>query len=240
MSDKNNTGNSNTGNRNTGNRNTGNRNTGDRNTGYSNTGNWNTGDRNTGYSNTGNRNTGNWNTGYSNTGNWNTGDSNTGYSNTGNRNTGNWNTGNWNTGDRNTGYFNIDKPDKIRVFGKEINRDIWNNCTKPDFIYFNLTNWIFESSMSDQDKIDNPTFHTTGGYLKEYGYQEAFKKSFEDADQEDRDRVFNLPNFDADIFLEISGIDVRKGIEKEITIEGKTIKISEESFKALKESLNDR
>ncbi len=190
-----------------------------------NTGNW-----NTGYSNTGDRNTGYWNTGYSNTGDRNTGDRNTGYRNT----------GNWNTGDRNTGYFNIDTPDNIRVFGKEINNDVWENCAKPNFLYFSLTEWIYESLMSAQDKIDNPTFHTTGGYLKEYGYQEAFKKSFEDAHQEDRDKLHNLPNFDADMFLEISGIDVRKSMKKTITIDGRDIEISEESFKALKESLNEQ
>ena len=76
--------------------------------------------------------------------------------------------------------------------------------------------------MTDQEKIDNNTFHTTGGYLKSHEYKEAFQKSWEAASDEDRKLVDQLPNFDADIFFEISGIDVRQTNSKEITIDGAT------------------
>jgi len=158
--------------------------------------------------NTGNQNTGDWNTGY-----WNTGNRNTGYWNTGNRNTGDWNTGN-----RNTGYFNTTTPDKVRAFGKDCDRKTWDIAEKPGLLFFAVTKWIAEGSMTDQEKIDYPTFHTTGGYLKSYEYQEAFKKSWNEASEEDRVLVEKLPNFDADIFLEISGIDVRKRTAQEMTV----------------------
>jgi len=228
-----NTGRDNTGNRNTGNRNTGNWNTGDRNTGYRNTGNWNTGDRNTGNWNTGNwntgdrntgdrntgdrntgnrntgyRNTGNWNTGYRNTGNWNTGYRNTGNWNTGDRNTGYRNTGNWNTGNWNTGYMNTVSPSETIVFNKPCTFEKWDNSYKPDFLLFNLTEWIDESKMSEQEKYIHPSCSFTGGYLKEYKYKEAFIKSFLEADKTDRMRVKDLPNFDEDVFFEISGIRI--------------------------------
>jgi hypothetical protein len=206
------------------------RNTGDRNTGYRNTGDRNTGDRNTGYRNTGDRNTGDWNTGNSNTGDCNTGYCNTGYWNTGDRNTGNWNTGYcntgdrntgyWNTGDRNTGnwnncnfetgYFNTTQSDDVRIFNKSYPREKWESLDKPDFLYFNLTEWIRSEDMTDKEKEENPTHETTCGYLRKYEYKEAFKESWDEASKEDRKKVFNLPNFDADILLEISGIDVRK------------------------------
>jgi hypothetical protein len=199
-----NTGKDNTGYRNTGDRNTGNWNTGDRNTGD-----WNTGDWNTGYRNTGDWNTGYWNTGNSNTGNWNTGYWNTGDSNT----------GNWNTTDRETGFFNTTQSDKVRVFNKDCDREVWENANKPDLLWFPVNEWISESSMTDQEKIDNETFHTTGGYLRSYEYQEAYQKSWHEASEEDRKLVEQLPNFDADVFLEISGIDVRKETEvKELTV----------------------
>jgi hypothetical protein len=238
-----NTGDGNTGDRNTGDGNTGYRNTGDCNTGYfntgdcntgdgntgdRNTGDWNTGDRNTGYRNTGDRNTGDWNTGDRNTGAGNTGDRNTGDCNTGDRNTGDWNTGyrntgdrntgDWNTGDRNTGYFNTQTPENIIVFNSPCAKSAWDVAYKPLFLFFTLHDWVYENKMTDQEKIDNPTFFTCGGYLKKIDYKDAFIASWENADHSDRIRVKDLPNFDADIFYEISGIDLRENVPKKVKL----------------------
>jgi hypothetical protein len=167
------------------------------------TGNWNTGDGNTGYWNTGDGNTGDRNTGDGNTGNWNTGDGNTG-----NWNTGDWNTGNWNTGDWNTGYFCQKTPDAILVFDEPCSREEWNECYKPDFLYFDTTEWVGSSNMTDSEKEEHPSHTTTGGFLRKYDYKEAFQKSWAEADKEDRIRVKEIPNFDAEKFFQISGIRV--------------------------------
>jgi len=185
------------------------------NTGDKNTGCWNTGDWNTGYKNTGDKNTGANNTGANNTGDWNTGYCNTGYCNTGCWNTGDWNTGDWNTGswntcDYETGAFNTEQSNKIRVFNVEMPREDWVNANKPDFLYFDLTKWIRSEDMTDAEKEDFGSYKTTGGYLKVYGYKEAFQKSYNNATQEDKELLLKLPNFDADVFFEISGIDVRE------------------------------
>jgi hypothetical protein len=207
-------------------------NTGDCNTGNRNTGNRNTGDWNTGYCNTGNCNTGNRNTGNRNTGYWNTGNCNTGNRNTGNRNTGDCNTGNWNTGNWNTGYFNVDTPDTIRVFGKECKKEDWDNCNKPSFIYFELTEFIEDSDMTDKEKQDNPEYGTIGGYVKSYTYHEAWRKAWDNASDEDKELLYKLPNFDSEIFKQISGIDVNEEQKhEELTVAdiekllGKKIKI---------------
>lgn len=63
--------------------------------------------------------------------------------------------------------------------------------------------------MSEIEKQENPSFSCIGGYLKKYEYKEAFTKSVIEASKEDRDLIRALPNFDADIFLEISGVDLR-------------------------------
>jgi len=211
---------------NTGDCNNGYWNTGDNNTGDCNNGDWNTGKWNTGDCNNGNRNTGDWNTG-----NNNTGDRNTGNRNTGDRNTGDWNTGKWNSCDKETGYFNSFQSGNIRVFNKDCPREIWDKADKPAFLYFNLTEWISDSYMTDQEKTDNPTFETTGGYLKSYGYKEAFQKSWDEAGEDDRAKLFKLPNFDAEVFKEISGIDVTEKAQscagKVIEIEGKKYKLTE-------------
>jgi hypothetical protein len=205
-------------NRNTGYLNTGNRNTGDRNTGDWNTGYLNTGNRNTGYLNTGNRNTGNWNTGDRNTGYLNTGNRNTGYLNTGNRNTGDRNTGDWNTGYWNTGYLNTVEPTEYLFFNKpcSIPRD---ELVFPNFFYFDLTEWIYESDMTKEEKEENPAYKTTSGYLKSREYQEAWREAWDKATDEDRKKCLTLPNWDNEIFLEISGLDVEKLLNTKDTVE---------------------
>ena len=160
--------------------------------------------------NTGNWNTGNWNTGDSNTGDNNTGDNNTGYSNTGNSNNGNSNTGNWNTGNRNTGYFNIDNP-KVRIFWKETDTKR-GDIIFPDFLYFNLTEWIDEKDMTDEQKINNTDYKTTWWILVKYDYKEAFQRSYNNLSKEKKERqtkqLKDLPNWDPDIFFIISGIRI--------------------------------
>lgn len=140
-----------------------------------------------------------------NTGDWNTGDWNTGY----------WNTGSWNTGSRNTGFFNTTTPDKVNVFDVLTEISIWDKCDKPDFIYFNLTMWILSGNMTDEEKEANESHVNTGGYLKNLDYKEEFQRSYLKASEDDRKKVFNIPNFNADKFLKISGIDVRIDEEKE-------------------------
>ncbi len=203
-------------NENSGNRNTGNRNTGNCNSGNRNTGNCNSGNRNTGNRNTGSCNSGAWNTGNRNTGNRNTGGCNSGNWNTGNRNTGGCNSGNWNSGNKNTGFFNTTTPDKINIFDVLTDRSLWDECDKPQFIHFNLTDWIESENMTHEEKAANETHGDTGGYLKTLDYKTAFQSSYDNASEEDRKKIFNIPNFDADKFLEISGIDVRVNKEKEL------------------------
>ena len=197
-----------TGLKNTGDWNTGNRNTGDRNTGDRNTGN-----RNTGDCNTGNRNTGNWNTGNRNTGNWNTGDWNTGDWNTGNWNTGDCNTGNWNTTNYSTGFFNSVEQN-IFLFNKptSMSRNEIHSLKGIQILDWNFENswWIYSVNMSDDEKKSNPTYETTGGYLKTVDFKTACKMMWENLSENERQEVMKLPNFDSNIFYEITGIIISK------------------------------
>jgi hypothetical protein len=197
-----------------GNWNTGDFNTGDGNTGDFNAGNRNTGDFNAGNGNTGYRNAGNWNTGDINTGDINTGGGNTGGGNTGNRNAGNlnagsWNAGNWNTGDRNVGHFNTATPSEISVFNKPCSREVWNNAEKPRFLWHpSPATWVASVDMTDEEKRANPGHTTTGGYLRTNDMREEWAKAYARASDHDKSLLFALPNFDADVFKEITGIDV--------------------------------
>ena len=192
-------------------------NTGDWNTGDWNTGDWNTGNRNTGDCNTGNRNTGDWNTGNRNTGNRNTGDWNTGDWNTGNRNTGDCNTGNRNTGDWNkssfnTGCFNTEEQ-KITLFNKP--SDItYNDWLRSDARYLlnqipkDVVEWVYEEDMTDEEKAANPTYETTGGYLKVLNESECGQLWWGSLSDFQKNYIKSIPNFDAEIFEQCTGIKV--------------------------------
>ncbi len=191
-----NTGNSNSGDRNSGDFNSGDRNSGSCNTGYSNSGNWNSGDWNIG-----NRNSGSCNTGYSNSGN----------RNSGNWNSGNWNSGDWNSGDWNSGYLNTSAQKYTFIFNKRVKKSVLERAEFPSFMFFALTEWVPARNMSQVEKERHPEYVTTGGYLKKYAYKTAFRKSFKKARRKpdwpkQRQMLLDLPNFDAKIFEEISGI----------------------------------
>ena len=171
-----------------------------------NTGNWNTGDWNTG-----NWNTGNWNTGDWNTGNWNTGDWNTGNRNTGNCNTGNCNTGNWNTTNFSTGFFNsIEQPLYIFNNPTDMSRDDFNNLLAVRAMRWKYENnwWIYSENMSDKEKEAHPEHETTGGYLKSVDFKTACGIMWDNMTSDEKVAVKDIPNFDAGVFEEITGIKV--------------------------------
>ena len=176
-------------------------------TGFCNTGNRNTGDSNTGDSNTGDRNTGNRNTGDCNTGDWNTGDRNTG-----NRNTGNRNTGDWNKSSFNTGCFNTEEQ-KITLFNKP--SDItYNDWLRSDARYLlnqipkDVVEWVYEEDMTDEEKAANPTYETTGGYLKVLNESECGQLWWGSLSDFQKNYIKSIPNFDAEIFEQCTGIKV--------------------------------
>ena len=190
--------------------NTGDCNTGDCNTGNYNTGDCNTGGRNTGNCNTGGCNTGNRNTGGCNTGNRNTGDWNTGGCNTGNYNTGNCNTGDWNKSSFNTGCFNTEEQ-KIMLFNKPSSmtycewidsdaRYLLNQIPK------NVVEWVHKEDMTDTEKAAHPTYETTGGYLKVLDESECGQLWWNGLSDHQKNVIKAIPNFDADIFFQCTGI----------------------------------
>ena len=209
------TGRCNSGNRNSGDWNSGDSNSGNRNSGDSNSGNWNSGNCNSGNWNSGDRNSGNWNSGDRNSGNWNSGNRNSGNWNSGNRNSGNWNSGDWNTTSFSNGCFNTVSP-KIYMFNKPTDWTFeqWFNCRARRLlneIDDCPLEYVYLSDMTDEEKAAHPEAETTGGYLKERTMADNARKWWEGLSADDRNVILSLPNFDAAIFKEITGIDVSNG-----------------------------
>ena len=70
---------------------------------------------------------------------------------------------------------------------------------------FMLTQWI-EYTESEKDTEEKKI---TGGYLKELTFKEACRLWWDKMSAKNKAIVKQIPNFDADIFQEITGIDVR-------------------------------
>lgn len=166
---------------NVGDLNSGDHNIGSMNSGEDNCGNKNSGVRNIGSMNSGKDNYGNRNSGNANDGSFNTGDYNWGRGNSGNWNIGDYNTGNWNMTNYSTGYFNT-TPDEIRIFNKptKMTREEW--ISSDAYAVFSQMPVVIENRQIWWKIIS----------------------------QAQKNAILSIPNFDAKIFKEITGIDVRE------------------------------
>ena len=188
-----NSGNQNSGNWNSGNQNSGNWNSGNQNSGYYNSGNQNSGNWNSGYYNSGNQNSGNWNSGYYNSGNW-----NSGYYNSGYYNSGNWNSGYWNSCNNSSGVFCNQEDKNIRIFNRPSGMSLHE----------------FEESKYNKALYSQPLELTywdeKGQELKNRSYKEACALWWKSMSDENKQIIMEIPNFDPDVFFDITGIDVIK------------------------------
>ncbi len=162
----------------------------------------NTGKACTGRCNSGNRNSGDWNSGNCNSGDW----------NSGNCNSGNRNSGDWNKTSFSNGCFNTVSP-KIYMFNKPTDWTLehWLNC-RARYLLNQIDDcpleYVWFDSMTDEEKAAHPEAKTTDGYLKERTTADNARKWWAGLSADDRNIIFSLPNFDAAIFKEITGIDV--------------------------------
>ena len=157
--------------------------------------------------NTGKACTGRCNSGNCNSGNWNSGNRNSG-----DCNSGNWNSGDWNKTSFSNGCFNTVSP-KIYMFNKPTDWTLehWLNC-RARYLLNQIDDcpleYVWFDSMTDEEKAAHPEAKTTGGYLKERTTADNARKWWAGLSADDRNIIFSLPNFDAAIFKEITGIDV--------------------------------
>ena len=147
----------------------------------------------------------------------NTGKDCTGLRNTGDRNTGNWNTGNRNTGDWNkssfnTGCFNTEEQ-KIMLFNKPSNMT-YSEWLDSDARYLlnqipkDVVEWVYEEDMTDEEKAAHPTYETTGGYLKVPDESECGQLWWGSLSDRRKEIIKAIPNFDAEIFFQCTGVRV--------------------------------
>ena len=71
---------------------------------------------------------------------------------------------------------------------------------------FKLTEWVYYSE-NEKDTEDKKAL---GGYLKEYTYKEACANWWENMTKENKKIIMSMPNFDKDVFHDITGIKLEE------------------------------
>ena len=134
---------------------------------------------------------------------------NTGKGNTGNSNSGNNNSGDWNSTNYSSGIFNS-KEEKIIIFNRpsEMTLSEFRNSKYAILLRkgFELTKWINYEDLPEHER--NEKTKACGGKVITKSYKQAWKDKWDATSDEDRQIIMSMPNFDAEVFYEITGIRV--------------------------------
>ena len=73
-----------------------------------------------------------------------------------------------------------------------------------------VVEWVGEEDMTDEEKETYPTYKTTGGYLKVLDESECGQIWWDSLTDDKKNIIKSIPNFDAEIFKQCTGIKVVK------------------------------
>lgn len=137
---------------------------------------------------------------------------NTGKGCTGLCNSGNRNSGDWNKCSFSNGCFNTVEP-KIYLFNKPSDwtyRDWLNSDARYllNQIPGDVLEYVWFEDMTDEEKAAHPEAKTTGGYLKQLDNSECGSIWWRGLNDYEKSIIKAIPNFDKEIFKEITGVDV--------------------------------
>lgn len=74
----------------------------------------------------------------------------------------------------------------------------------------NVVEWIHSEEMTDEEKVEHPTYKTTGGYLKVLDESDCGQLWWDRLPDRQKNIIKALPNFDPEIFEQCTGINVRE------------------------------
>ena len=138
----------------------------------------------------------NGNTGLLNSGSWNSGNRNSGYMNSGNWNSGNRNSGDWNSCNDSNGIFCNESDRNVRIFNRPSGMSLQN----------------FRESLYCKALLSKPLvlawWDEKTNTLKSRSYKEACAIWWDSLTDENKEIIQQIPNFDADVFFDITGIRV--------------------------------
>ncbi len=106
------------------------------------------------------------------------------------------------------------------MFNKPTNKT-WEEIEHPYLGEYQLTEWISEGEMSEVEKLNNPGWEARQGYLKTFSYSEMWDRGWKNDSNENKSKFFKLPNFNLEVFKEITGLDVSE--EYQQFLEGENV-----------------
>ncbi len=150
------------------------------------------------------------NSGYRNSGNGNSGNRNSGDRNSGDRNSGYRNSGFGNSCDFSNGVFCSESDMNIRIFNSPSGMSLkdwyrskyYDACTSAPF---ELTEWV---EYTKEEKASGEKKAICEGHLITYTWEEAWAMWWNKLSKEAKKTIQEIPNFNTEIFKEITGIDV--------------------------------
>ena len=132
-------------------------------------------------------------------------------SNEGENCTGIGNSGNFNRCNHSSGFFNSVSP-PLYAFNKplSISKHEFISCDGIRILRRNFKNtvWVSDIDMTDEEKFFHPDYKKNGGYLKFLDFKTAFCSTWNNLTPDEKQKVLEIPNFDAAVFKEITSIDV--------------------------------
>lgn len=126
--------------------------------------------------------------------------------------TGLCNSGDWNKTCFSNGCFNTESP-KIFLFNK-LSDWTYQDWLNSDARYIlmdcpsNVLAWVWDDDMTDEEKEQHLEYSVTGGFLNHIEKETGRQMWWDGLSDRQKDIVMQLPNFDKDIFKEITGITV--------------------------------
>ena len=112
----------------------------------------------------------------------------------------------------------------------QVEKEEWNAIyNSMPTISLRLTKWIDKDKMTKEEKENINIWEDTGGYLKIFTYTEAWQNWINQASQRDINKILNCKYYDAEIFKKITGCELKKDDEVDITVEGVVKRISRKS-----------
>ena len=136
-----------------------------------------------------------------NTGLFNSGDRNSGDRNSGDWNSGDWNSGNWNSCNYSNGVFCNQEDKDIRIFNKPSGmslEEFWDSK-------------YFEALQSEP--LELTYWDDKSKKLKCRSYKDACAIWWSKLTEKNKKIIQEIPNFDPEIFFDITGIDVKEDIK---------------------------
>lgn len=70
--------------------------------------------------------------------------------------------------------------------------------------------WVSFENMTEEEKANNPEAEITGGYLKLIEAETERQDWWDNLSNRGKNTIMSLPNFNKEIFKEITGIDIGK------------------------------